>query len=152
MELVALQGLLDSKSLLQLSTTASHTLTRLARHKAMKSQMQKQREERRLIGWERIRNSYDRTLALGALAQIAICNDYEHAQETAVAEIRRASERRVPAEEVRQMGMRHIRFTLEVLEREEREEREELEEEPEEESEQESEEPVEEEGRVFARV
>ncbi len=148
MELVALQGLLDGKSLLQLSTTASHTLTRLARHKAMKRQMQKQREERRLIGFERIRSSYDRALALGTLAQIAICNDYEHAQETAVAEIRRASERRVPADEVRQMGLRHIQFTLDI----EAWEREELEEEPEEESEEESGEPVEEEGRVFGRV
>jgi hypothetical protein len=40
MELVAAHGLLDSESLLQLSTTASHTLTRSARHGAMKRQMQ----------------------------------------------------------------------------------------------------------------
>ena len=39
MELVALQGVLDDKSILQLSSVASHTVTRPVRHNAMKRQM-----------------------------------------------------------------------------------------------------------------
>jgi len=40
MDVVALQGFLDDKSLLQLSTAGSRTVTRPARHHAMKRQMQ----------------------------------------------------------------------------------------------------------------
>ena len=51
MDIIAAQGLLDDKSLLQLSTANNRIVARSTRHNAMKRQMQAQRAK---IGLERL--------------------------------------------------------------------------------------------------
>jgi hypothetical protein len=140
MELVALQGLLDDKSLVQLSTAASHTVTRSARHGAMKRQMLLRRVWRK--DWLReiaSQDEHDSRMKLQKLANI-ITSPPMFAKMSAMDMMDDILGRRVTPAEVRVFSAAH---DLQELENEE----------PLTEGESvEEEEPVEEEGRVFASV
>ena len=105
MDIVALQGVLDDKTLLLLSTADSRTVTRPMRHNAMKRQIQAQRAMRAYDERCRIKLADDRTMAQRMLACITMCDTLNDAQEAALLELRRCVyPRAISVEDARRWG------------------------------------------------
>ena len=135
MAIVAMQGVFDDKMLIQLSTVSRRIVTGLARHQAIRRQMQiikdfrlrqavQDRREvdnsiRRLEDARRSLQSitFSRNSTLQALAFTSGCSNLEQARATAHAGLRRALHRPALVSELLRWSVRHSQHLLRQRER-----------------------------------
>ena len=127
MAIVAMQDVFDDKMLLLMSTLSRRVVTGLARHQALRRQMQLNkaarllslRDERRLRDvqleghYQELQSTrWSRNSTLQALAFISGTADLELARASADAGLSRALHRSATVDEVLRWGVRHSRYLL----------------------------------------